>query len=601
MPLTFQLWYNQRHITLQPGESGESPELYAHFLRTEAKGGYILEAILEPKQPLILKGAQINLKADYANSARIFCNGFQSWSESREYSPEESLPNLRSIARPLMGYYGDYHFDFIRRGRGYLHSWTYTYLRRPDGSLHFIGSLGEQAGFTFFQHHICEGRLSVERECRELHIDTPYPVLRLWCCEAINDATAFDNWFSLMDIAPPQAAPATGWTSWYNYYTNISETIILENLEAFTERQVPIKIFQIDDGYQQRVGDWLEIGNRKVEGEIFKGHSGAVPPNSKFPNGMAAIAQRIRAAGLTPGLWLAPFVAERKSRLAREHPEWLLRDERGSAVRAGWNPLWSGWFYALDIYHPGFRTYLENIFRTVLHEWGFGLLKLDFLYAACILPRKDKSRGQVMHEAMEWLRRMANGRQLLGCGVPLGSAFGQVDYCRIGADIHLYWEHRLLKWLRHRERVSTLLSLRSTFGRWQLSGRAFRNDPDVFLLRDNNIHLSPTQKRTILLANALGGQLLFTSDNIRHYNKETLEEFENALQLLEERLEAAEQIQKDVYRIRLASGTAAVCNLSDQKVSVETNGNGVLLLPPFESRILPNEGTRHHTGSFNSK
>lgn len=44
------------------------------------------------------------------------------------------------------------------------------------------------------------------------------------------------------------------------------------------------------------------------------------------------------------------------------------------------------------------------------------------------------------------------------------------------------------------------------------------NDPDVFLLRDENINLTPTQKRTLALVNHLFGSLLFTSDDVSHYD-----------------------------------------------------------------------------------
>lgn len=37
-------------------------------------------------------------------------------------------------------------------------------------------------------------------------------------------------------------------------------------------------------------------------------------------------------------------------------------------------------------------------------EWHFDMVKLDFLYAAAIEPRNNKTRGQLMCEAMDFLR-----------------------------------------------------------------------------------------------------------------------------------------------------------------------------------------------------
>ena len=52
---------------------------------------------------------------------------------------------------------------------------------------------------------------------------------------------------------------------------------------------------------------------------------------------MKAAAEKIRAAGMTPGIWLAPFAAEKESRLAAEHPDWLLHGKNGDPVVGGGN------------------------------------------------------------------------------------------------------------------------------------------------------------------------------------------------------------------------------------------------------------------------
>ena len=81
-----------------------------------------------------------------------------------------------------------------------------------------------------------------------------------------------------------------------------------------------------------------------------------------------------------------------------------MQDEFGRPVKGGSN--WSG-FYALDICNEDVRSYLREVFRTITQDWGYRLLKLDFLYAACIVPRPGKTRGQLMAEAMDFLRECA--------------------------------------------------------------------------------------------------------------------------------------------------------------------------------------------------
>ena len=248
----------------------------------------------------------------------------------------------------------------------------------------------------------------------------------------------------------------------------------------------------------------------------------------KFPSGMAAAAEKIRAAGMTPGLWLAPFAAEKESTLVKNHPDWLLRDDKGEPVVGGSN--WSG-FYALDIYNEEVRSYLREVFDTVICRWGFTFVKLDFLYASCVIPRRDKTRAQVMYDGMRLLREVCGDAWILGCGVPLAPAFGLVDYCRIGCDVSLSWDDELYMRPMHRERVSTRNTVLNTVFRRELHGRAFLNDPDVFLLREKNTKLTRREKHILATVNALFGGVLFTSDNVAEYSDESRKLYEELLTL----------------------------------------------------------------------
>ena len=120
---------------------------------------------------------------------------------------------------------------------------------------------------------------------------------------------------------------------------------------------------------------------------------------------------------------------------------------------------------------------------------------------------------------MRFLRELAGDALILGCGVPLAPAFGMVDYCRIGCDMTLNWLGDKIMRPLHREVPSTRNTLLNTVYRRHLDGRAWRNDPDVFLLRDDNMKLSEKQRETLAAVNALFGGVLFTSDNVGAYDK----------------------------------------------------------------------------------
>lgn len=55
-----------------------------------------------------------------------------------------------------------------------------------------------------------------------------------------------------------------GYTTWYNYYTSVTEEIVKRDLESISKLDSKIDIFQVDDGYERTVGDWLIADNKKV-------------------------------------------------------------------------------------------------------------------------------------------------------------------------------------------------------------------------------------------------------------------------------------------------------------------------------------------------
>ena len=289
-----------------------------------------------------------------------------------------------------------------------------------------------------------------------------------------------------------------------------------------------IDIFQIDDGYQSNVGDWLEVNPKK------------------FPNGMKAVADAIHQKGMEAGIWLAPFGAQYLSKVAKSHPDWLLKDRNGVPLRCGIN--WGG-FYALDIENKNVRNYLHHVFDVILKDWGYDLVKLDFLYAVCMVPNHNKTRGQLMCEAMDFLRECVGEKQILGCGVPLFPAFGKVEYCRIGADMDLRWNSPTFS---HREIVSTQNALCNSIFRRQLDHRAFLNDPDVFLLRSENMKCTFEQRQIISMVNKIFGSVLFTSDNVGNYNRTQMMMLLNTFKENHIEIESAEfsAVNHDVLIIR---------------------------------------------------
>lgn len=461
-----------------------------------------LKLVLHASREVRLESVTVEMQYEFSETDRMFNNGYQSWTDSFERGIHDKMHNIDHVSKnsalnKRYGFtqYGDYNFVRYGKKRGQFHGFTYAYIRHNKTYL-LYGSLAENTGYTIIRFDAPGKRVKFEKDCKGRLVSGDYTVFDVGIYLGPEDQV-FDDYFAALHVKKPAARRVTGYTSWYNLYENISEQSVTDDLEGFSGFSKKPEYFQVDDGYEQAVGDWLTVDP------------------GKFPHGMKYVADRIREAGMIPGLWLAPFAAENDSELLKKHPDWLLKDQTGQPVYAGGN--WSG-FYALDIYNEDFRQYLREVFDTVVNQWGYKLLKLDFLYAACIEPRKHKTRGEVMYDAAKFLRELCGSAEMLACGAPLAPFFGVADFCRIGCDVSLNWDGDAYMKLFHRERVSTKFSLLNTLFRRQLNGRAFLNDPDVYLLRDDNIQMLKKRKEQLLTVNALFGGVLFTSDNVGNYD-----------------------------------------------------------------------------------
>lgn len=455
----------------------------------------------------IVKSVTARMNFPLGPGEKAFFNGYQSWSWCPEVGAKSRQRGVKHIPKPLLkkyafDRYGDYHFVDYPGHPGCFHGFSYGYFRQGE-HYRLFASLDERPGYTVFSYDVRSGVLTVTRDCAGVrHPGGRFSAFDLYFAEG-SECAVFDGWFAAMHCRPRTAAPLAGYTSWYNRYEAITEQDVKNDLHECRALLHPGDLFQIDDGWEPTVGDWLE------------------PDKAKFPGGMKALSDEIHKSGFISGLWLAPFACTERSRVYQQHPDWLLKKD-GKPWKAGGN--WGG-FYALDIDVPAVQDYLKQVFDRVLNQWGYDLVKLDFLYAAAPFGSDHESRAGRMQRAMELLRGWCADKRILGCGVPLMPAFGLVDYCRIGCDVSLSWDDKWYMRLFHRERVSTSHSLDNTRCRRQLSGRAFGNDPDVFFLRDENCCLTPAQKDCLAETNARYGQVLLISDNPGAYTPQMREKY----------------------------------------------------------------------------
>ena len=436
-----------------------------------------------------------------------FMNGYQSWTDSRETYLSEKEKDVKSLPRKLVDAYsfdryGDASFYPYRKN--ILHGYDVYYCRgRKNG---FILNLNFRNAYLIIEADRGSGNVTVLSDVfgAVLNEGEEFTVCDYAYGGSFEEGLSFLRQHSTVN----RASKLFGYTSWYNYYQNINESIIFRDLEALDER---FSLFQIDDGYEKHVGDWLTVDEQK------------------FPNGLRPIVESIHARGMKAGIWLAPFVAEENSELFQTHRDWFRTDDMDRPVKCGSN--WGG-FYALDLEN---EYALDYIGKCLAHysDLGFDFFKLDFLYASNLPEYYGITRSQAAERAYSGIRDILKDKLILGCGATLFNCIGKFDYVRVGPDVSLKFDDAWYMKFMHRERISTKVTLQNTVYRSFMDGTMFGNDPDVFLLRDENNHLTPGQKKSLLTLNALFGSVMMTSDNISGYDDEKRALLSEALDLFE--------------------------------------------------------------------
>lgn len=443
---------------------------------------------------------------DVVGDLRLFRHGYQSWSPSdvaifgtdvdpstiadSEFFQASQHADQRTVTAP----------DELRS------EWV-TVLQDDAGAVlvGFIGG-GSHDG-TLRLRHAADGA-GIELHAEAFLGDAELPPgatrgLHPLIVEPTTDpAAALDAWAKVTGAtakARTTAAYQVGWCSWYHYFHDVTEADIRANLALAP--QFPFDVFQIDDGYQAHIGDWLAT-------------------NDKFPRGLAALAADIKAAGYRPGIWIAPFLVAPDAPLVTEHPDWLAQFRPGKPLKAWANDGWGGVMYGLDTTNLEVQDHLAHVARTLV-EWGYTYIKLDFTFAPSmdgLYADPTQTPAERVRAGFDAIRRGAGEDAfLLGCGAPLSNVVGVIDGNRIGADVAPWWDYpesRASLPGYTRTHPATLFAHDATIARSFMHRRLWLNDPDCLMLRSDQTELSAADAARWAHTVGLSGGMALVSDDL---------------------------------------------------------------------------------------
>jgi alpha-galactosidase len=295
--------------------------------------------------------------------------------------------------------------------------------------------------------------------------------------------------------------PDPGWCSWM-YYPRVAEADVLLAAQTMATRlaDAGYKMIQIDGGWWNKRGDW--------------------EPNERFPHGIRWISDEVHKRGLRFGIHMSPFRIDADSRLAKQHPDWMLRALDGSglaAERAGAREP----RYILDASHPDARRWLGETFARMARDWNVDYFKLDFLeLGAREGIRHDPSSTGIaaFRSAMRVIRESVPANiVILGCNLPTLAGYEYVDAARVGPDINKVGkghtgpngEYANMVW--GGETQSLTAQARAEARQFYTHGRLFVNDADAVLVTPD---YTLEEARAHMTLVALTGGSLFLGDRL---------------------------------------------------------------------------------------
>ncbi|MCG3174174.1 MAG: hypothetical protein GMKNLPBB_02398 [Myxococcota bacterium] len=300
-------------------------------------------------------------------------------------------------------------------------------------------------------------------------------------------------------LVTPERPAATGWNSWTGgggtggYGQGINESVMAANLQVMKQefRNFGFARFQIDDGWQQRTGDW-----------IFDA--------KKFPRGIQGYVGGVEAAGLKPGIWMAPFLAHPESAIARNAPAAKPVDGVAGAVVPRDTAV-------LDITSPQTLDFLHFIYSLARRE-RIDWFKVDFTYFAAFTRfSADIPAMKALRNAYRKIREGAGeDAWLLGIGV-MGANIGIMDGMRLTSDNGPRWDASDPNTLLGTPR-SFKTTVRTGAKRYFYGNRVWQIDNDLLFFRNSREEGAPpltfNESRAFLSFLGLSGSVMILGDKL---------------------------------------------------------------------------------------
>jgi hypothetical protein len=160
-------------------------------------------------------------------------------------------------------------------------------------------------------------------------IDAQHPYASVWTAHfhhtgpAFEDSKALIRDYLLNKICerPASRKPEFYYNTWgmQRASKELRGVLTYENLFREIEHAADLgaDIFVLDDGWEEKHGDWT-------------------PHRERLPQGLGPIREKLEQHGLKMGIWLSPPTVDNTTARYHAHPEWVIKDSENNPIAAQW-------------------------------------------------------------------------------------------------------------------------------------------------------------------------------------------------------------------------------------------------------------------------
>jgi len=255
--------------------------------------------------------------------------------------------------------------DLTAKGGRSSSEWMpYFNLEYPGGGI--VGAIGWSGQWTFqtsradSQVHLQAGQQSLRAK---LHpgesVRSPRMLLLFWKGD---EALRGNNLFRRLMLAHyvPRingevALPPNALMTWFTHGNGNDVTEANQLAAIQLAAKAGCEAFWLDAGwYQSGEGGWGGVGTWS-------------PKPEAFPHGLKPLGDEVHRLGMKFIVWFEPERVSPGTRIAKEHPEWVLHRSQ--------NPTQSGLFNLGD---PAARAWMTDLLSKCIGDWGIDVLRIDF-------------------------------------------------------------------------------------------------------------------------------------------------------------------------------------------------------------------------------